>query len=95
MAADKIGITKFRDALQSRNPWPAMKSLGSQPKVNFLFVKPDKLEQHIRRRARNEFKALPADKKSKQCKQKLEGCDIDPFQLQLIERNSDLEKVRR
>ena len=85
MALEKIGSARLREALSSRNPWPALKSLGSQPKVNFMFVKPDELEQQIRRRAQAKFKVQPSDRKSKAPRPKIEGCDIDPTQLRLIE----------
>jgi hypothetical protein len=55
----KIGATKFREAIQARNPWPILKALGSQPKINYLFAKPDELEQQIRRRAQAKFAFRP------------------------------------
>ena len=85
LALEKIGSGRLREALASKNPWPALKSLGSQPKVNFMFVKPDELEQQIRRRAQAKFKIQPSDRKSKAPRPKIEGCDIDPTQLRLIE----------
>jgi hypothetical protein len=84
-ALDKIGATRLRDAVQSRNPWQALKALGSQPRVNFMFVKPDELERQIRQRAQSKFKVHSADKKNKLAKPKLEGSDVDPSQLKLIE----------
>ena len=61
--------------------------------MNFLFVKPDELEQQIRRRAQTKFKVHSGDKKTKSVKQKLEGSDIDPHQLQLIEGTFVIQNV--
>ena len=95
LALEKIGTTKLKEALHSRHPWPALKALGSAPRINFLFVKPDELEQQIRRRAQTKFRVQPADKKLKSGKAKVEGCDIDPQQLQLIEDTFVLQNEDR
>ena len=83
-ALDKIGATRLRETLQSRNVWPALKALGSQPRVNFMFVKPDELEKQIRQRAQTKFRVQAADKKNKVYRPKLDSSDVDPAQLQLI-----------
>eukprot|EP00435_Cladocopium_sp_Y103_P032649 s829_g8.t1 len=84
-ALEKIGATKLREALQAKNPWQALKSLGSMPRINFLFVQADELEKQIRLRAQSRFKVQASDKKNKVFKQKLEASDVAPDQLQLIE----------
>ena len=83
-AVDKIGAQRLREALQSRNVWPALKALGSLPRVNFMFVKPDELEKQIRQRAQSKFRVQTADKKNKVYRAKLDSSDVDPALLQLI-----------
>ena len=83
-AVDKIGAQRLREALQSRNVWPALKELGSQPRINFMFVKPDELEKQIRQRAQSKFRVQTADKKNKVYRAKLDSSDVDPALLQLI-----------
>eukprot|EP00435_Cladocopium_sp_Y103_P074350 s200_g48.t1 len=89
-AIEKIGQSRLREALQSKNPWNALKSLGSQPRVNFLFVKADELEVQIRRRAASRFKVQSSEKKVRPQRQRLEGSDVDPAQLQIIEGTFEL-----
>ena len=84
-AMDKIGKMKLKEALEARNPWQALKALGSMPKVNFMFVKADELEVQIRQKAQAKFKVQASDKKTKAVKQKLEACDVAPDQLKMIE----------
>eukprot|EP00435_Cladocopium_sp_Y103_P048746 s1330_g14.t1 len=62
-AIQKIGLPGLLTALQSKNPWAALKALGSLPRVNFLWVKPDELEKQIKFRAHAKFKAAPSERK--------------------------------
>lgn len=83
-ALDRLGANRIHDALHSKSPWQALKALGSQPRHQFLFVKPDELEKQIRLRAQSRFKVSPSDKKHKNARHKVEASDIDPAHLQLI-----------
>eukprot|EP00438_Fugacium_kawagutii_P023954 Skav232716 [mRNA] locus=scaffold4051:84716:89491:+ [translate_table: standard] len=82
-ALGKIGKTKVQAALDSKHPWSHLKALGSQPKVNFLFVKPDELQQQIRLRAQSKFKAATAHRKQSS-KGPPMPVVIDPAQLKLL-----------
>lgn len=84
-AMDKIGKMKLKEALEARNPWQALKALGSMPKINFMFVKADELEVQIRQKAQSKFKVQASDKKTKVVKQKLEASDVAPDQLKMID----------
>ena len=83
-AIDRIGATRLQEALAAKSPWQALKILGSQPRHQFLFVKPDELEKQIRLRANSRFKVHTSEKKLKGSRPKIEASDIDPNQLQLI-----------
>lgn len=62
-ALTKMGLPSLQEALNSKNPWSALKALGSTPKINMLLVKPDELEKQIKLRAQNKFKVAGAVKK--------------------------------
>eukprot|EP00438_Fugacium_kawagutii_P031198 Skav220793 [mRNA] locus=scaffold150:52383:57152:- [translate_table: standard] len=82
-AITKIGRGKILSALEAKNPWQYLKALGSAPKVNFLFVKPDELQQQIRLRAQAKFKASPSERKN-HSKGSAAPVILDPAQLQLV-----------
>lgn len=79
----RLGARPIAEALQSRNPWAALKALGSQPKTNYLWVKPSELEVQIRRRAQSKFKVHGSAKKSSG-KLMVQGNMIDPTDLKLV-----------
>ena len=82
-AVKKIGHQKLSEALDSKNSWAALKAAGSQPKVNFLWVKPDELDKQIKRRAESKFKVATSNKKGGY-KGKQAQINIDPTELGLI-----------
>lgn len=82
-ALTKIGESRLREALMSKNPWAALKALGNAPRVNFLFVKSDELQKQIQLRAQSRFKAAPSNRKAQ--RQKVEPAQLDPRQLALLE----------
>lgn len=63
VALSKMGLPGLMEALNNRNPWSALKALGSSPKVNMLLVKPDELDKQIKLRAQNKFKVSGAAKR--------------------------------
>ncbi|CAK9056112.1 Cytosine-specific methyltransferase NlaX (M.NlaX) [Durusdinium trenchii] len=66
MAIQKIGVAGLQEALSRPNAWAALKSLGSRPHANFMFVKSDELQDKIRQRAAAKFKIQPSTKKARQ-----------------------------
>ena len=82
-ALKKIGQQKLATAMESKNQWAALKSLGSQPKINFLWVKPDELDKQIKSRAENKFRASASNKKQPG-KQRKEAVKVNPNDLELI-----------
>ena len=56
LAMKKLGADKIREAMGSKNAWGALKALGSMPKHNFLWAKPDELDRLIKMRASSKFK---------------------------------------
>ena len=66
MAIQKIGVAGLQEALSRPNAWAALKSLGSRPHTNFMFVKSDELQDKIRQRAAAKFKIQPSTKKARQ-----------------------------
>ena len=83
-AINKIGLAKLQDALHSAQPWMALKSLGSAPKVNFMWIKPDELERQIRARATAKFHIGKSNKKGLGPKPKMSHSSLDPELLELI-----------
>lgn len=82
LAVDKMGLSQLQGALQAKSQWQALKALASQPRHNFLWVKPDELDAQIRRRAQSRFRI---EKKIQRApKPKINSSDIDPKQLALI-----------
>ena len=85
LAINKIGLPRLQQALQARNVWATMKALGSQPGVNFMWVKADELEAQIRRKAQSKFKVQPSTKKTQPAaKTRIEAQDIDISMLTLV-----------
>lgn len=93
-AIEKIGATRLQEALAARNVWQALKALGSQPRNQFLFVKPDELEKMIRQRAQSRFKINSSDKKVKNSRPKVEASDIDPNLLQLLPGTFEIQTTQ-
>ena len=88
MALKKIGIQELQAALQSKNPWLYLKSIGSRPHVSFQWAKGDELQQKIRTKATSKFSIQPSEKKRKGQKPRSdEPLCIDPSQLQLVENS--------
>ena len=84
LALQKIGLRPLQEAMGAKNAWSALKALGSQPKHNYLWVKPAELDQQIRRRAEAKFKVDVSRKKTKQTRAEKTPVDIDPHNLALI-----------
>ena len=84
LAIKKIGEGAIEKALHSRNPWAALKSLGSQPKINFLWVKPDELEKQIKFRAHSKYKASISEKKKDASQASSSRVNMDPKLLALV-----------
>eukprot|EP00438_Fugacium_kawagutii_P033744 Skav209660 [mRNA] locus=scaffold2126:122984:134587:- [translate_table: standard] len=98
-AINKIGRGKIQTAMASKNPWNHLKALGSAPKVNFLFVKPDELQQQIRLRAQTKYRASTSNRKQP-AKGQVVPVVLDPAQLQLLpgtfqqEDGSDISQIQ-
>lgn len=63
MAIAKIGIPRLQEAVASKNVWASLKALGSQPRINFLWVKADDLEAQIKKKGQSKFKIQTSAKK--------------------------------
>ncbi len=83
-AINKIGLTKLQEALKTAQPWNALKGLGSAPRVNFLWIKPDELEKQIRARAASKFQVAKSHKKTNPVRMKNPDTPLDPALLGLI-----------
>lgn len=84
LAIKKIGGGPIEAALNSRNAWAALTALGSQPKHNFLWVKPDELEKQIRFRAHSKYKAAVSEKKKENLHSMGHAVNMDPKSLGLV-----------
>ena len=62
-AFKRIGQDKIRKAMQVKHAWGALKTFGSAPKCNFLWVKPDELDLQIKKRAQAKFRTSISEKK--------------------------------
>ena len=86
-AISKIGPGPLAEALNSRNPWQALKAAGSKPGVSFKWVLPAELEAHIEQRAQDKFGTEVPKAKTKKLKQPRKTfpapMHVDPLQLQL------------
>ena len=81
-----LGAQSIAEALQTSNPWAALKGLASRPNSRFRWVQEQELKAHIAQQARTKHGAhVP---KAKQKKQGATGhkdiAPIDPATLQLI-----------
>ena len=47
MCLSKIGAFKLKNALEAKDAWGQLKTLGSAPRVNFPWIKPVELEEQI------------------------------------------------
>lgn len=83
-AIQKIGLSKIQEALKTKQPWQALKALGSAPKVNFLWVKPDELDRQIRARGVSKFQIGKSNKKQQAEKPRSQQAPLDPELLDLI-----------
>lgn len=79
-----LGLQDVATALNSRNPWAALKSLGSQPRNIYMWIKPTELDAQIRKKARTQFKIQPSSKRTAS-KAFVQGNMVDPTDLKLIE----------
>ena len=61
-----------------------MKALGSQPKFNYLWVKPDELEKQIKFRAHSKYKASVSEKKKDTHQAMSSRVNMDPKSLALV-----------
>lgn len=84
LAIKKIGASAIEKALRSHNSWSALKALGSQPKFNYLWVKPDELEKQIKFRAHSKYKASISEKKKEGGQATSSRVNMDPKALALV-----------
>ena len=85
LAIQKIGAAKLQEAVDSRNAWAQLKALGSTPKVNFLWVKPDELDAQIKKKAQSKFKIQTSQKKQNPAgKFQFAAQDLDPSFLKIV-----------
>jgi len=85
LAIQKIGAAKLQEAVESRNAWAQMKALGSQPRINFQWVKPDELDAQIKKKAQSKFQIQVSGKKQNQGgRSKVASQDLDPTLLKMI-----------
>ena len=82
-ALRKIGLQPLQAALSAKNVWSSLKALGSQPKHNFMWIRPAELEQQIKRRAESKFKVSTSKRKTKPQPVSVD-IDIDPEHLELL-----------
>jgi len=61
-----------------------LKALGSQPKFNYLWVKPDELEKQIKFRAHSKYKASVSEKKKDTHQAMSSRVNMDPKSLALV-----------
>ena len=92
LALSKMGTQRIQEALASRNVWAALKALGSQPRINFLWVKADELEAQIRKKGQAKFKVQSSNKKQNvPNRTKVAAHDLDPSMLSLVPGSFVLE----
>ncbi len=85
LAISKIGGMKIQEALATRNPWASLKALGSQPKVNFMWVKADELDAQIKKKAQSKFKVQTSSKKQPNMNRgAVSSHHVDPTLLKII-----------
>lgn len=85
LAVSKIGAVRIQEALNARNQWAALKALGSQPKINFMWVKPDELEVQIKNKAQAKFRIQTSNKKQAQSNRgPVSSHQVDPTMLKLL-----------
>ena len=84
LAIKKMGAGAIEKALRNRNPWMALKALGSQPKINYLWVKPDELEKQIKFRAHSKYKASVSERKKDASQAASSRVIMDPKSLALV-----------
>ena len=80
----KMGLNAVQMALRSKNVWAALKALGSQPKNNYLWIKPDELEKQIRFRAHTKYRASVSEKKKGNSNVSVQKASMDPKMLGLL-----------
>ena len=81
-----FGAAKLETALRAKNPWQALKSLGSSQSKQFHWITYDELQKHIEQNGRRKWGAeVDQGRKPKQGKDK-KGCEfyLDPVKLQMI-----------
>ncbi len=91
-AIKKIGVEKLVEAIHTKNPWNALKALGSQPRINFLWIKPEELERQIRARAASKFQVNRSHQKSSNGRSKRLDMVMDPTLLELLPDSSETEE---
>ena len=91
-AIKKIGMEKLNEAIQMKNPWNALKALGSQPRINFLWIKPEELERQIRARAASKFQVSRSHQKNSNGRSKRLDMVMDPTLLELLPDSFETEE---
>ena len=84
--ANKVGMTAIQQALNSRNPWAALKDKASQPGTSIRLVTHEELEAQIAARAKSKHGAhVPRakDKKSRTVAPRISAEQLDVTMLQL------------
>ena len=84
-AIKAFGIKPIHQALQAKNPWAALKTLGNSRPKPFLWVLHHELQQHIQERAQGKFGALDAKRTQKKASKKESALSkyVDPASLTL------------
>ena len=84
-AVKVLGNPSISEALQTSNPWAALKGLASRPNTRFRWVQTDELKAHIDTQAKKKHgAAVPGAKQKKQTHKKTGVQIIDPETLSLI-----------
>ena len=86
LVANKVGMTAIQQALNSRNPWAALKDKASQPGTSIRLVTHEELEAQIAARAKSKHGAhVPRakDKKSRTVAPRISAEQLDVTMLQL------------
>eukprot|EP00435_Cladocopium_sp_Y103_P050608 s158_g15.t1 len=84
-AIKTFGTKPLQQALQSKNPWVALKSLGNSRPKPFLWVLHHELQVHIQERAQGKFGAVDVKRRSKKAgrSEPAQPRHVDPASLVL------------
>ena len=82
-----FGQAKLENALKAKNPWQALKALGSNRSKQYQWITYNELQNHIEARGRQKWGADIDQKKPVKSKKETKGCEflLDPMKLQLLE----------